>query len=96
MGRKGGVELSEHLDELEADLREYYGAINEIKMGLNVKLPPKPQALVYYETCKALGLPLVDCGVMGQPYIWLQEIAVITEQEMLFKLLEQRQQNMPE
>lgn len=96
MGPAGGVELSEHLDELEAGLREYYGAINEIRMGLNAQLPPKPQALVYYETCKALGLPLVDCGVMGQPYIWLQEVAVITEQEMLFKLLEERQRNMSE
>lgn len=87
----GGLELSERLRSLEAALRDYYGALNEMKMGLHVKIPPKPKPLVEYERCQALGLPLVEGGVVGQPYIWLQEIAVIIEQKELFELLEKRQ-----
>lgn len=91
MGSKGGVVLSERLNKLEAALREYYGAINELRMGLNTKVPPKPPALVQYERCQALGIPLVAGGVIDQPYEWLQEIAVIIEQKTLFELLEKRQ-----
>lgn len=87
-----GVELSERLEVLESSLREYFGALNELKMGLNVKIPPKPRSLVLYEQCQDLGLPLVDGGVMSQPYIWLQEVATIIEQKTLFELLEKRQQ----
>ena len=88
--------LSEILTELEAALREYYGAINELKAGLKVKMPPKPKPLIEYERCQALGLPLTEGSVMNQPYIWLQQIAVIIDQEMLFKLLEEQQRsNMP-
>jgi len=91
VGTAGGIILSEKLNELEAALREYYGAINEIRMGLRAKVPKKPDALVMHEKCKALGIPLVEGGVMNQPYIWLQELAVIIEQETLFALLEQKQ-----
>ena len=95
MGPYGGVALSKKLEKLEAALRDYYGALNEIKMGIRNKIPPRPKSLVEYERCQDLGLPLVEGGVMDQPYIWLQEIAVITEQKQLFELLEkrQRQQN---
>lgn len=87
-----GVELSERLKELESALREYFGALNEIKMGLTVKnMPPKPQALTWYERCKVLGIPLVSGGVSDQPYIWLQELAVVIEQKTFFELLEKRQ-----
>lgn len=92
----GGIELSERLKKLEATLRDYYGALNEMRMGLNAKIPPKPKSLVEYERCQALGLPLVQGGVAGQPYIWLQEIAVIIEQKELFELLEQRQRQQSE
>ena len=92
MGTKGGLILSEKLKELERALGEYYGAINEIKMKIRAKMPPKPEALVTYEKCKALGIPLVEGGVMNQPYIWLQELAVVIDQETLFDLIEKRQQ----
>lgn len=92
MGTKGGLILSERLKKLEVALREYYGAISELQMGLNVKIPPKPNALVQYERCQALGIPLVDGGVIDQPYEWLQELAVIIEQKTMFELLQKRQQ----
>lgn len=91
MVTKGGIELSERLKKLEAALRDYYGALNEIKMGLATRIPPKPKTLVEYERCQELGLPLVAGGIKGQPYIWLQEIAVIIEQKQLFELMEKRQ-----
>ena len=94
MGSAGGIILSERLKQLEAALGEYFGAINEIRMGLRTKMPKRPDALVQYERCQALGLPLVDGGIIDQPYIWLQELAVIIEQETLFKLLEERQREM--
>lgn len=87
-----GVELSERLEVLESSLREYYGALNEVKMGLKAKMPPKPKALITYEQCLDLGLPLADGGVLNQPYIWLQEVATIIEQKTLFEILEKRQQ----
>lgn len=89
----GGVVLKERLDKLETALQNYYGALNEIRMGLKPKSPPvKPKSLVEYERCKDLGLPLVEGGVLDQPYIWLQEIAIIIEQKQLFELLAKRQQ----
>lgn len=89
-----GVELSERLKELESSLREYYGALNEMKMGIRDKMPPRPKALVIYEQCQELGLPLVSGGVVEQPYIWLQEVATIVEQRTLFEILEKRNQQM--
>lgn len=54
-------------------------------MGLSgVKVPPKPEALVLWQQCKALGLPLVSGGLVDQPHIWLIEIAVLLEEEELF------------
>lgn len=62
-----------------------------MKMGLGVKkMPPKPKALTEYERCKELGLPLFAGGVQDQPYLWLQEVAVVIEQKTLFELLERR------
>ena len=92
MGSAGGIILSERLKELEAALGEYYGALNELKMGLKPKkMPSKPQALLEYQRCKALGIPLVSGGVRDQPHVWLQELAVILNQEELWtKILEQR------
>jgi len=58
-------------------------------------MPPMPKPLVVYERCKKLGLPLVSGGVLDQPYVWLQQIAVIDEQEMLFRLLEKRSKGNP-
>ena len=87
----GGAIVSERLDELEAALRDYFGALNEVNMGLKVrKMPPKPKAFVQYERCKTLGIPLVEGGVMNQPYLWLQELAVIIEEETLFIFLEKQ------
>ncbi|MGC9423767.1 hypothetical protein [Vibrio sp.] len=53
-------------------------------------MPPRPKALVDFERCQDLNLPLVDGGVMAQPYIWLQEVATIIEQKALFEALRKK------
>ena len=68
----------------------YYGSLNEMKEGLAADLPEKPQALVLWEQCTELQLPLVSGGLMDQPFIWLQEVAVVKNVEALFKLANQR------
>lgn len=86
--RLTGAELVEQkLEELRAELQNYFGLLNEIMLmnavakGSNSnKKPRKPEALWLYEQCKQTGLPLVSGGVLDQPHIWLQEY-MICEQE---------------
>jgi hypothetical protein len=87
VGLQGKLTLSERLKALETALRDYYGALNEIRIGLRKKMPEKPEALILYERCKVLGLPLVEGGVLDQPYIWLQELAIIISQTELFEMI---------
>jgi len=93
--RPGGSLLTEKLEELQNYLYNYLGSINELKLGgglTGVKIPDKPEALLREEQCQALGLPLVAGGVMDQPYIWMQELAVIRDAVALFEALEKRNQ----
>lgn len=86
----GGRTLEERLNELQVALQDYFGALNELAMGhpgLSVKVPEKPEALVLYQQCEKLGLPLVSGGLMDQPHIWLQEVAVIVDTKNLYEAL---------
>lgn len=86
----GGSKLEEGLQALQVALQDYYGALNELAMGhpgMNVKIPEKPEALVLYQQCEKLGLPLVSGGLMAQPFIWLQEVAVIVDTKTLYEAL---------
>lgn len=83
----GGIEVGEILKELEYDLDEYYGTINEIRMGVNISPKPKPVPLQLYDMTKELGIPLVDGGVLDQPHIWLLMIGVIRQRETLWRSL---------
>lgn len=53
-----------------------------------METPKKPQALVLYQQCEALGLNLMGGGLVDQPHIWLQEIAVVSDTERAFKALQ--------
>ena len=89
----GGRLLEERLQELETALHNYFGAVNELAMdhpGLNVEVPEKPQALVLYQQCKSLGFHLVEGGLVDQPHIWLQEVAVVADIEALYDMLRRR------
>ena len=92
MGRgRGGRKIEGKLVELEKALHDYHGALNELAAGINVKPPEKPEALVLWHQCQATGLPLVEGGLLDQPHIWLQEVAVIINTEALFRRLSEAQ-----
>ena len=72
--------LARYLEDLKSELWEYYGQLNEIRMGLKVDPETaiaKPEELIRYEQAKDLGIPYVDGGLQDQPYIWLMEHGVI-------------------
>lgn len=79
--------MGDVLEKLEVELDEYYGTINEIRMGVNIPPKPKPVPLQLYEMTKELGVPLVDGGVLDQPHIWLLMIGVIRSRESLWRTL---------
>jgi hypothetical protein len=82
------------LSQLELELDEYFGGINEIKAGLMPeKLPEKPVAYIFYEQCKELNLPLIEGGIMDQPHIWLMQWAVCMQREALWRSIDERSQS---
>lgn len=89
-GLGGGSKLEGGLRELEAALHEYFGGLNEILAGLNRKPPEKPEALILWEKCQAMGVQLVDGGLIDQPFIWLQEVRVVIEISSLHKALNRK------
>jgi len=76
----GGSLVAGKLEKLRDEIREYYGLLNELKAGLKVDFPEKPEAMTLYERCRSTGLPLVAGGVLDQPHIWLLEWSVIEQQ----------------
>jgi hypothetical protein len=68
-------------------LYDYYGALSELRvlsesqphLASTVKIPDKPDTLVLLEKCQALNLPLLAGGLMDQPHLWLDEVAVVRE-----------------
>lgn len=85
----GGIALARGLKDLEDALGDYYGTLNEVKLGLTVEhRPVKPQALIYAEQMQLLGIPLVDGGVLDQPYIFMQEYKIVSDIQKLHAILE--------
>jgi hypothetical protein len=90
--------VANSLAELEDQLLEYYGQLNEIQAGLAVKLEdrvPKPEALIRYEMAESLRMPYVDGGLMDQPWIWVQEHAVVEQLLLQWKLVQSNIQQKP-
>ena len=70
------------MEELSAILWDYFGQQNELKERIKIApedLIRKPEALIRYEQSKELGIPYVEGGVVDQPFIWMQEHAVIAQ-----------------
>jgi len=90
----GGSGVAEGLEALRDALQEYFGVLSSIKEGLPVKaVPEKPEALIKYDQCKAMGIPLVEGGLRDQPHIWLYEYAICQQQRELNILYERAKQN---
>lgn len=78
----GGRWLAHYLRELQQQLWDYFGQLNEISLGLKPKPEDrieKPQALVRYELTKELVVPYVAGGLQDQPFIWIKEHSVIRQ-----------------
>lgn len=89
----GGKILGGILKDLEAELDNYYGSLNEIRLGVSHEVPQKPTALIYYEQTKELGVPLVEGGLVDQPHIWLQQYAICMQREKLWKMIAEGPRN---
>lgn len=88
MEKPGGKLVAEILDETRDEVREYFGAMNEVRLGARSKVPPKPDKLRVYEAVKESGLPILAGGFMDQPYIWMDIFEVISQEKMLQEMLE--------
>lgn len=87
MGFGGGSRVAEQLEALREEIRDYYGALNEIKAGLHPTIPEKPTALRLYEQCKEMGISLVAGGLLDQPHIWLREYAICLQETQLWQAM---------
>jgi hypothetical protein len=72
------------MDALREELENYFGMVNEIRMGLSVTPVPKPPELIMYEQVVGMGIPLLAGGVMDQPHIWLMQYALIRNVKDMF------------
>lgn len=91
-GSQGGVEqdpLVALLENTREEIFEYYGLLNELKMGATSKAPKIPAALATYQLVKEFGIPLVAGGVMDQPYIWLLQYEIAKQVSDLIAIQEQ-------
>lgn len=61
--------ILEIIDDIQTEIQEYYGLINEIRMGARSKVPEKPEILILNDTLKMLNVPIWDGGLMDQPYL---------------------------
>ena len=84
----GGSLVAEILDETRNEVREYFGAMNEVRLGARSKIPPRPDKLRVYEAVKESGLPILAGGFMDQPYIWIEIFEVLAQEKMLQQILD--------
>lgn len=87
LGSLGGIRLADILKTLRTELENYFGSINEIKMGVRSRTEPKPGALTTVEYIEKMGLPLVAGGLMDQPHIWLLQMEMVIEVRSLFEAI---------
>jgi hypothetical protein len=60
----------------------------------NERVTIKPEALIRYEQCISMGIPLVAGGLMDQPYIWLQEWKIVADVKAVFDMIRMRNAEM--
>lgn len=88
----GGSFVAGKLKELETALVDFFGALNQVKEGMHVTIPDKPEVLEKLEQCESLGIPLIHGGLMDQPHIFLLEVGVVRNVRETFAVTEEIQQ----
>ncbi len=72
--RRGKKKLNEELEDLKLEVREWYGYLAELSMGVVSPTPPeKPEIVKYIDVMKDLNIPLTGGGLMDQPVIWIHQ-----------------------
>jgi len=98
----GGTYLTDRLDELSTAIDNYYGMLNQYRLGIKPdadEIVDKPEALALYDMCKEMGIPRVEGCLEDQPYIWMLEWATAKNKVELHEhllLLSQQQQQAAE
>lgn len=69
MGTCGKRIILDTLSEIDKDIEQFYGELNELKMNARSTPPKKPDILHLVEKIDNSGLPLVSGGYMDQPYL---------------------------
>jgi len=89
--KRGGRLIGEALENLKIELDEYYAKLNEIKNNSikslydNIEIPEPPEALLLYDMCNDMHIPLVDGGLLDQPHIWLLEYGICLKRKQIWK-----------
>jgi len=47
-------------------------------------------ALIRYEQCEAMGIPLVQGGLLDQPHIWLMEYGIVKHALLIWEAMQSR------
>ena len=69
--------VRDRLDEIQNEVQEYYGLLNELRMGARSSIPAKPEILVLYENLKLFNIPLVSGGYQDQPWLLTRMLLVV-------------------
>lgn len=77
MGTAGKQIISDEIKKIREEIEQYYGELNELKMGARGKPPKKPDSLLMYEIVKDTGLPILSGGYIDQPYLLTLYFSVI-------------------
>lgn len=81
----GELKLSDALDELRQSIGEYFGALNELRFGLQVAVPPKPSSLIFFEQMEEFNTLPYAGGLLNQPYILMRELKIVAEMKQVFQ-----------
>jgi hypothetical protein len=69
VGTTGKRIITDRVEKIRNDVEQFYGELNELRMGARGTPPVKPDILVLYETLKESGLPIVAGGYVDQPFL---------------------------
>jgi len=85
--RRGGSRLARALSDLTDALGDYYGQLNEVRLGLSDQLPSKPEAMVLHDQMQEFGIPIVDGGLLDQPFIFMMEYHTVRNMKQQMELV---------
>ena len=88
VGTGGGSAIEQGTNDLRDAIHEYFGQLNEVKLGIHRKIPIKPDALDNWDYYNKFKLPFVNGGILDQPYLLMNEMEVASEELANIKLMQ--------